>query len=201
MATPALQPSRILVADDEHLMALAIAEGLKSLGYTVVGPAADGQQAIELAEAEPADLALLDISMPAVDGLQAACTLWERFALPSIIITAFGRDDYVERASRAGVFGYLLKPITPDDLCAAIRIAWSRATDRAALAERIVKLERSLEDRRTVEQAKWRMVSELGLDEPSAHTRLQQIARSRRQRIAEIAREVLAAPSLESVGR
>ncbi len=195
---PVPLPARVLIAEDEHLIAAGLAAGLKSLGCTVVGPASDGQSAIDLAIADPPDLALLDIRMPGIDGLAAAQTLWDSQQIPSVIVTAFSDPQYIERAQQTGVFGYLLKPVSIDNLRTTLSIAWSRANSQQQSSVRITQLEQTIANRRTVEQAKWKLVERYGLSEDEAHARLQQYARDHRCKLVEVANDVLGGKELAS---
>jgi len=186
----------VLVAEDEHLIAAGLASGLKSLGCTVLGPAVDGQSAIDLAIADPPDMALLDIRMPGMDGLAAAFTLWEVHNIPSVIVTAYSDPQYIERAQQTGVFGYLLKPVSIDNLRTTLSVAWSRASSVQQSSLRITQLEQTIANRRIVEQAKWKLVERYGLSEADAHTRLQQYARDHRCKLVEVANDVIAGKDL-----
>ena len=125
----ATMPKRVLVADDEHLVGRHTASALKTLGFEVIGPARNGQEALDLAETEKPDLAILDIRMPEMDGLAAARELWDKFQTPVIVLSAFSNDRYLDQARKTGVFGYLIKPAMMDDLRVAIGVAWSRFLD------------------------------------------------------------------------
>ena len=184
-------PQRILVADDEHLMATGLATSLNALGHTVIGPVSDGEAAIECARRESPDLAILDIRMPGIGGLEAARTLWEEMKIPTIIISAFSDHSYIEQAQETGVFGYLLKPVSSENLRVTLSIAWARATNERDKTARISQLERSLASRRTVEQAKWKLIEKLDISEPDAHAMLQKAARNDRRPLADVAEEVL----------
>lgn len=185
-------PQRVLVAEDEHLIAAGIAAGLRSLGCTVIGPAPDGQAAIEAAEADMPDMAVLDIRMPGVDGLTAARQLWDDHGVPSIIVTAFSDDQYVSRAQATGVFGYVLKPVSIENLRVTLNVAWARANEAEVLRDRIKQVEASLANRRVVEQAKWKLIESLKITEAEAHSRLQQAARDKRRKLIDVANDVLA---------
>ena len=188
---PAKTPERILVADDEHLMATGLTTALRSLSFTVVGPVSNGQSAIEAAEQEQVDMALLDIRMPGLDGLSAAKLLWQDHAIPSVIISAYSDDSYLHQAQETGVFGYLLKPASTENLRVTITIAWGRAQAAGLQERRITQLQDSLANRRTVEQAKWKLVETLKIDEPEAHSRLQRLARNDRRRLVDVANDIL----------
>lgn len=192
--TPVQAVSRVLIADDENLVAVGIASCLEALEIEVVGPVADGRSAVELCRREPADLALLDIRMPVMDGLDAAEALWNELRVPSIIVSAFGGKDFVDRAQRAGVFAYLLKPVSPESLRAAISIAWAKYRLQLEQDHRIEELEENLSSRREIEAAKWRIISQTGCAEPEAHALMQKSARNERRRLVDIAREILSNP-------
>jgi len=185
-------PKWVLVADDEHLVASGICGSLRALRMEVVGPFADGAAAIAGADSgQGADLALLDIRMPGQDGLEIARCLWDRFALPSIIVSAYSDQSYVERAQQTGVFGYLLKPVTTESLRVAISVAWARFETARAADKRIQQLELSIAHRRKIEQAKWKIVEREGKTEAEAHNHLQRKARDERRKLIDVAEDVL----------
>ncbi len=184
-------PKRVLIADDEHLMATGLASSMRSLGYDIVGPASSGQEALDLAKAERPDLALLDIRMPDIDGLVVAGVLWHELAVPVIIVSAFSDSDYTERSKELGVFGYLLKPVSTENLRVTLAIAWARAREHENQRKRIHQLENTLSNRKIVEQAKWSLIERENLSEPDAHARLQRAARNNRRPLVEVAKDVL----------
>ena len=187
---------RVLVADDEHLVAAGISNSLTELGYTVVGPARDGNEAIELCRSDPPDLALLDIRMPNCDGLEAAAIVFQELHVPVVILTAYSDPEYVSTASESGVFGFLLKPASPDQLRVCIEIAWGRFREYLNQDEQIDSLKQRLEDRKTIEQAKWLVVKHKQVSEPEAMKLLQRQARDTRQRLVEVAQSILQNMSL-----
>ncbi|MCP3903464.1 MAG: response regulator [Planctomycetes bacterium] len=185
------RPEKILVADDEHLVATGMAASLSELGFTVVGPAADGEEAIELCRTEGPDLALLDIRMPKKDGLAVAEIVFRRLGIPVVIFSAYSDNEYVECGNRVGVFGYLLKPVTQDQLRVGISVAWGRFLDAMDQDSEIGRLKERLEARKIVEQAKWVLVSRKGISEPEAMRLLQRQARNNRRPLIEVARSLL----------
>ncbi|MGD9692883.1 MAG: ANTAR domain-containing response regulator [Phycisphaerales bacterium] len=194
-------PTRILLADDDHLVATGLASAVRSLGYEVVGPAPNGAMAVSLARTEAGgvgvDLAVLDIRMPVMSGVEAARRLWDEWSIPTVIASAYSDDDYITQARDAGgVFGYLLKPITAESLRVAISVAWSRSLAERGQAGRIAQLEQNLRNRQVVERAKWKLVSALGLTEPEAHSRLQRAARDHRRQLVEVAQQTIDAEDL-----
>ncbi|MCC6323159.1 MAG: response regulator [Phycisphaerales bacterium] len=189
-------PSRILVAEDEHLVATDLVMHLRDAGYKVVGPAPDGEAALEFARSADPDLALLDVRMPKRDGLSIAGEIYEELGIPAIILSAFSDDEYVRMAQQAGVFGYLVKPATGGQLRACIEVAWG-AYVRACQSSKVnADLRRKLEERRIVERAKWILVQRKGLSEADAMHALQRHARSTRRKIVEVAQQLLDANEL-----
>jgi DNA-binding NarL/FixJ family response regulator len=118
-------PKRLLVADDEHLVAMGMKNNLEELGYEVIGPAGDGQAAITLCETLKPDMALLDIQMPGLNGLAAAEKIYQELHIPVVIFSAYSDQEYVDSSNDAGVFGYILKPVTRDQLRVGIEVAWA----------------------------------------------------------------------------
>lgn len=184
-------PSRILVADDDHIIAAGLAANLTDLGYTVVGPARDGHEAVELARQLKPDLALLDIRMPRLDGLAAAEAIYREMGIPVVILSAFSDPDFVDSATQIGVFGYLLKPVSADQLRVNLSIAWGRFSDAVAAREEVSALRTRLSERKFIEQAKWIIVKRRGIEEDEAMRLLQKQARNNRRPLVEVARGVI----------
>ena len=130
---------RVVIAEDEALIRMDLAEMLAEEGYDVVGQAGDGEKAVELTESERPDLVILDVKMPKLDGIAAAERIAAQRIAPVVILTAFSQRDLVERARDAGAMAYLVKPFTKDDLVPAIEMAVSRFAE-------ITELEREVAD-------------------------------------------------------
>jgi len=191
-------PRRVLVADDEHLVAMGMKNNLEELGYEVIGPAGDGKAAIELCDSLKPDMALLDIQMPGLNGLAAAEKIYEDMQIPVVIFSAYSDQEYVESSSDAGVFGYILKPVTRDQLRVGSEVAWARYLDSADQLEEIVGLKDRLEQRKVIEQAKWILVKRKSVEEPEAMKMLQKQARNNRRSLIDVARAVVESDSLLS---
>jgi response regulator NasT len=189
-------PTTLLVADDEHLVATGIASNLAELGYQVIGPAADGEEVVQLCQTTRPDMAVLDIRMPRMDGLAAAEAIFRLSGTPSIILSAYAEPEYVSSAKQKGIFGYLLKPVTQDQLRVGIPVAWSCFLDYARQHSEIDHLKDRLENRKIVEQAKWVLVKRKGLDEPEAMRTLQRQARNHRRPLVDVARSILESEEL-----
>jgi response regulator NasT len=163
---------RILIAEDETIIRLDLRELLERAGYEVVGEARDGEEAVELALSEKPDLAILDVKMPKLDGIDAARRILAERPIPIVILTAYGQDELVARAVEAGVFGYLVKPFRETDLLPAIQAARARHAELQALREEAESLAEALETRKIVERAKGILMAREGLTEEEAFSRL-----------------------------
>src|SRR3954469_18307011 len=144
-----------------------LAEMLAEEGYAVVGQAADGGAAVELAESERPDLVILDVKMPVLDGIAAAEQIARARIAPVVILTAFSQRELVDRARDAGAMAYLVKPFTRSDLVPAIEIAVSRFSELGALEAEVADLAEQLAARKAVDRAKGVLQKELGSPSPT----------------------------------
>ncbi len=182
---------RVVVAEDEALIRLDLAEMLEEAGYTVVGQAADGAEAIELVTAERPDVVVMDVKMPVLDGISAAEKLHDERIAPVVMLTAFSDRYLVERARDAGVMAYVVKPFTIDDLRPAIDIARSRWTELHDLEREVADLGERLETRKAVDRAKGVLMSQLKLSEADAFRWIQKTAMDRRLSMRQVAEVVI----------
>jgi response regulator NasT len=183
---------RVLIAEDDPLIALGLAERLRSLGHEPIGPACDGQQAIELAKSSSPDLYLFDIEMPNVDGLEAARQLTaDGFRRPVVVVTGVDDPSLIERSIASGVSAYLTKPVDSRELGAALVLAAARHAEFEALEAEVGRAQQALEDRKLVERAKGLLMSALNLSEQDAFRRLQLTARERNLRLADVAGRIV----------
>jgi AmiR/NasT family two-component response regulator len=188
---------RVLVAEDDPLIALGLVERLRSLGHDPIGPARDGEEAIALASTDPPDLYLFDIEMPNVDGLEAATQLAAAgLRRPVVVVTGIDDPDLIERSIASGVSAYLTKPVDSRELHAAIDLAAARHAEFQALESEVDRAQQALEDRKVVERAKGLLMTGLGLSEQDAFRRLQLAARERNMRLADVARRIVEQKSL-----
>ncbi len=187
---------RILVAEDEPLSAMALQAQLEALGHVVIGPAHNGREAVELARAHPADLAILDVRMPALSGLEAAQEIARFAELPIILLSGYSDPEMIEEATRAPVFHYLVKPVSMADLGPTIAVAMTRFNEWKEFRGEAAELEHKLEDRRLIEQAKGMLMEARGLPEAEAYRVLQRESQNRNQPMVEIARSIVLSASL-----
>ena len=192
------RPPKVLVADDELLLAQSIEADLRDLGIGVIGPAPDGAKAVSLARDHKPDLALMDLRMPQMDGLAASRVLYEELGIPVVILSAYSDTADVEESQDIGVFGYLLKPVNADTLRVTLEVAWSKYQAEQRLTEEVDGLNRKLEERKLVERAKGIIMEQRGITEPAAMKLLQKQARDHRKPMVELARSVIESHALLS---
>ncbi len=178
---------RVVIAEDEALIRLDLAEMLGEEGYDVVGQAEDGELAIELAVTLRPDLVILDVKMPRLDGIAAAEQIAGQRIAPVVILTAFSQRDLVERARDAGAMAYLVKPFDQTDLVPAIEMAMSRFAELRQLESEVEDLNDRLETRKAVDRAKGVLQQSLGLSEPESFRWIQKTAMDLRLSMRQVA--------------
>jgi two-component system, response regulator PdtaR len=185
-------PARVVVAEDEAIIRLDLVETLRAEGYEVVADTGRGDEAVTLVAEHSPDLALLDVKMPGLDGIEAAREIAAGKRTAVVLLTAFSQRDLVERASDAGAMAYLVKPYQRAELVPAIETALARFREARALEEQVGTLEEQLAVRKLVDRAKGHLIDAHALSESDAFRFLQQQAMSNRRTMAEVAEEVLA---------
>jgi response regulator NasT len=182
---------RVVIAEDEALIRLDLAEMLEEQGYVVVGQAGDGERAVALAEELRPDLVMLDVRMPRLDGISAAARIAEQRIAPVVILTAFSQRDLVDRARQAGAMAYLVKPFTSADLMPAVEMAISRFEELQMLEREVAGLTDRLETRKLVDRAKVVLQQRLSLSEPEAFRWIQKTAMDLRLSMRQVAQKVV----------
>ena len=191
-APEAPQARRIVVAEDEAIIRLDLAEMLAEAGYEVVGQASNGEQAVELATSLRPDLVIMDVKMPVLDGISAAEQIGKERICPVVMLTAFSQTELVERARDAGVMAYVVKPFTAQDVTPAIDIAMSRWGEIMQLESEIADLGERLATRKAVDRAKGVLMAKLKITEAEAFRWVQKTAMDRRMSMRDVAEAVVA---------
>ena len=183
---------RVVIAEDEALIRMDLAEMLAEEGYDVVGQAGDGQRAVELVRELQPDLVVLDVKMPVLDGIAAAELIAGERLAPVVMLTAFSQRELVERARDAGAMAYLVKPFQRADVVPAIEMAVSRFAELRQLEQEVAGLNERLETRKAMDRAKGVLQSELGLSEPDSFRWIQKTAMDLRMSMRQVAEGVIA---------
>ena len=185
-------PTRIVIAEDEAIIRMDLAETLEEDGYEVVGQCGNGDEAIELVHLLQPDVAILDVKMPGRDGISAARQLTEERACAVVLLTAFSQRELIDEARDAGVMAYVVKPFERSDLVPAIEIAIGRFADAARLADDVDVLAEKLEVRKLIDRAKGLLIDTQGLSETDAFSFLQRTAMNERRPMRSVCEAVLA---------
>ena len=184
-------PLRVVIAEDEAIIRMDLRETLEEEGYDVVGETGRGDQAVELVRALQPDLAILDVKMPGMDGLEAARIITGEKLCGVLMLTAFSQREVVEQARDAGALAYLVKPFQKSDLIPAIEVAMGRFRELRNLTGEIDALGEQLEARKIIERAKGLLIDECGMNETEAFAFIQRTAMSERTRMRDVADRIL----------
>ncbi len=187
---------RVLIVEDDTLVGMGLKAQLEKLGHVVVGQASTADEAIALYRQWQPDIVLMDIRLDSADGVELAGRLLKERRCPMIIVSAYSDKELVERASAAGVFGYLIKPVSGESLQAQIEVALLRFREQEQLVQQKHELEQTLENRKVIERAKGIFMKRLNLDEGEAHRRLQQESQRRRTSLPDLARKIIESEEL-----
>ena len=182
---------RVFIAEDEPIVLMGFEALVKICGHEVVGTALDGQAAIDGIRKQQPDIVIMDIDMPVVDGITAADTVNQEQEIPTIIVTGYRNENYVERACAAGVFAYLQKPIDEYEMRSALKIAVSQFEKRRKAEQGQKTAESKLKERIIIERAKGVMMDQFGLTEQQAMKALQKKSADTNTKMAVVAHKIV----------
>jgi response regulator NasT len=190
MSTP--QPcTRIVIAEDEAIIRLDLRETLEEEGYAVVADTGRGDDAIELVRQHRPDVAIFDIKMPGLDGLDAARVVSAEKICPVVMLTAFSQREVIEQARDAGALAYLVKPFQKTDLVPAIELAIGRFREMMTLSGERDALGEQLELRKLLDRAKGLLIDKYSMTEQTAFDFIQKNAMSTRAKMVDVANQIL----------
>ena len=196
-----MEALRILIADDDSLHVMSLRQQLEELGHQVVAEAYTGREAVSLAAERQPDVALLDIMMPDMDGIEAARRIAAEQPIPIVLVSAHSENSLAQRADEAGVFAYLIKPISAEDLRPALFLARSRFREFQLLRQEVTDLREALETRKLVERAKGILMRRLNLTEKEAFRCLQRRSQDENRKMRDIAQAIVTAPTRVLIDR
>ena len=180
----------ILIADDEVLIRLDIKEILQGGGHIVCGEAKNGAKAVELAKSLAPDLAILDVMMPGLDGLEAAKII-HSMNIPVLLLTAYSQPKYINRAEKVSVYGYLVKPITERDLLPAIQIAYARWREMQDIRRKLEHTQHELHSQKLIARARAILAARDGVNDYEAHQLLIHQAMNLRMTVVKLAAQIV----------
>ena len=184
-------PVRVVVAEDEAIIRLDLVETLRAEGYDVVADTGRGDKAVELVAEHRPDVAILDVKMPGMDGIDATRAIASERQSAVVILTAFSQRDLVDAAREAGAMSYLVKPYQPDDLVPAVELALARFREFRALEGQVADLADRLEVRKLVDRAKGKLMDDHEMSEQDAFTFIQSTAMSQRRTMRDVSGDIL----------
>ena len=182
---------KILVAEDEYLVLMGLKSNLRELGHEVIAEAMNGKEAIELAKEKSLDLIIADINMPEIDGIEAVKQINQEKVIPSIIVTGYSDDELIEKASKVGVFAYLVKPVGIEELKASIIIAMNKYEEFEEVNSELKDQKQALENRKLIERAKGILMDTLSLSEAEAMKKLQNKSQQENSKLVEVANNII----------
>ena len=182
---------RVVIAEDEAIIRLDLRETLEEEGYEVIGEAGRGDVALDLIRELKPDLAILDVKMPGMDGLEVARVVGNEKICGVLVLTAFSQREIIEQARDAGALAYLVKPFQKSDLIPAIEVAIGRFRELQALTGQMEVLGAQLEARKIIDKAKGRLIDDFGLKEQDAFSFIQRTAMKDRSRMRDVAEKIL----------
>ena len=189
---------KILIIEDEALIAEGLSCCIKNLGHTVVGIHDNGLDALDQIQKEEMDCILIDINLPEMDGIQIVRRINEIKDIPCIFITGYSDYETILRASNAGAYGYLTKPVDEADLDAVIRVAFLRHQERKNLDDKVALMRQEvfasrkmIEERKLIEKAKGILAEKFNFSENDAMKFLRKKSRDNNRKIIDIAREII----------
>ena len=193
-----MSATRVLIAEDNELVALTLEEQLSNLGYTVVGVAHSGAEAVRLCIQLSPDIVIMDMQMPEMGGDVAAQQITKQHPTPVIMLTAYSDMEHIRKAELSGALAYLIKPVNPEELPPTIDVAIARFREMQRLREQVGELQDTIESRKVIERAKGILMQRRNIGGEEAYELMRQWARERQRKVKDIAQAIVDAESLLS---
>lgn len=184
---------RVMVIEDEPVVPVGIRSMIEDSGHEVVAMARGGEEALSLLEEARPDVAVIDVKLPGMDGIETTRSIVRRADVGVVILTAYSDPEFVEGSIAAGAFTYLLKPVTKEALAANIAIAAKRAVEFAELRKEAADTKTALEVRKLTERAKSILMERVCFSEAAAYSHLTLKCRNQNKTMRQVAQEIIAA--------
>ncbi|MFC7392341.1 ANTAR domain-containing response regulator [Scopulibacillus cellulosilyticus] len=182
---------KILLVEDESIVRMDLAFMLKDAGYDVIGEAGDGEKAIELTYKLKPDLIIMDIKMPKMNGLKASQIISDKFNIPILLLTAYSQQEFIDKAKKANIVGYLVKPVSESSLVPAVEIALNQAVKAVEYQKKIDLANQKLKNRKMIEKAKGVLMTRFNICEENAYNKMRQISMNKQVTMEKVAKHIL----------
>lgn len=183
---------KIVIADDEPITKMDIREMLEEAGYTVVGEASDGFDAIEICRKHLPNIVIMDIKMPLLDGINASKIIsQEGLADGIILLSAYSDSNFIEKAKDAGVIGYLVKPLDNKSLIPAVEVAMAKSKEMKEMRADIANIQKKLEARKVIEKAKGILMTKHEISEEEAFSMIRNLSMKKRVTMSDISEIII----------
>lgn len=193
LAEKVIKKIRLIIADDDIAVRRTIKKCMENSGYEVVAEASDGMSAVSMAREIKADMAVLDIAMPAMDGLAASkVMLAEGLVYCTVMLTSFETEDYVESAIKCGAEGYVTKPFTREQLLSVLDNSFSESREKYLLQKDCTSLKKKIESKDLANKAKLIIMENKGINESDAYTYLREMSKRKGISVETVAELIIA---------
>ena len=176
---------RVLIVDDESLIRMDLRDIIESCGHEVVAEGTNGVEALALCKKHKPDIILMDVKMPALDGIEAARQIGFHHEAPVVLLTSYSQQDLIDKARDSGVYGYLIKPVREEQLVPTLEMALGRYKSDAQLREKMAELEQSLEDRKIIQKGTGILMELYSISEVEAYNRIRTLSMNKQISIIE----------------
>ena len=176
---------RVLIVDDESLIRMDLRDIIESCGHEVVAEGTNGVEALALCKKHKPDIILMDVKMPALDGIEAARQIGFHHEAPVVLLTSYSQQDLIDKARDSGVYGYLIKPVREEQLVPTLEMALGRYESDAQLREKMAELEQSLEDRKIIQKGTGILIELYSISEVEAYNRIRTLSMNKQISIIE----------------
>lgn len=190
--------TRVLIAEDNELVSLTLEEQLTNLGYTVVGVARTGTEAVRLCGQLTPDIVIMDMQMPEMGGDLAAQQIARQHPTPVVMLTAYSDSEHIRKAEASGALAYLVKPVNPEELPPTLDVAIARFREMQNLREKVDTLQETIESRKVIERAIGILMQRRKISHDEAYDLMRQRAKEQQRKVKDIAQAIVDMESLLS---
>ncbi|KMY32937.1 ANTAR domain-containing response regulator [Lysinibacillus xylanilyticus] len=182
---------KVMIVEDESLIAIDLKFMLEDNGYEVVAQANNGESAIELAFTHKPQLILMDIKMPKLDGLKASKIIEQQLGIPVLFISAFSEKELLLYMKQDNILGYVMKPFSERNVLPALEVAFHQIDKFNRLNGELLHKQTELEKRKIIERAKGLLMQSENLSEDEAYKKIRSESMQTQQEMVLIARRII----------